>query len=493
MNCPIATKLLFGPGMGCNRRASRPHTIRALRLEYASPMHRKKWPPASGGIFARLYSAGLAAVLVLSSPFWLWKMLRRGKYREGLRERLGDVPERLGLNKPTAAGCIWVHAVSVGELLAVSRLVGQLKERWPQRRIIISTSTATGQQLARERFGSDNVFFFPLDLNSALRPYFEQLGPWLIILAETEIWPNFLRLARQCGAKIAVVNARLSDRSYPRYKFFRRLLQPVLRNIDLFLAQSAEDGRRLVAVGVVPENVQVSGNLKYDADVAGPAAATPLAEQLRGWIPNDTPVIVCGSTMEGEENLLLKALQTIWASHPRTLMVIAPRHPERFEEIASQLAASEIKFWRRTSWSSAERPSPGVFLLDSIGELSSLYSLATLAFVGGSLAPRGGHNILEAAQFGVAILTGPYTYNFRDITRLFQQEDALRVVNTSDLAKVMLELLGDDQERQQLGLRAGAVLASQAGATARTMAALENLMGEEDSRQNTGGHGRLES
>lgn len=417
-------------------------------------------------------------------------MLRRGKYREGLRERLGDVPPRLGLNKPTATGCIWVHAVSVGELLAISLLVGQLKERWPQRRIVISTTTASGQRLARERFGAENVFFFPLDLNSALRPYFEHLGPRLVILAETEIWPNFLRLARQCGARTAVVNARLSDRSYPRYRFFRRLLQPVLRNVDLFLAQSEEDRRRLVAVGVAEGRVQVSGNLKFDVHVAGPATSTMLAEQLRGSIPEGTPVLICGSTMEGEETVLLDALRAIWAGYPGALMVIAPRHPERFEKVAGQLAASGMKFWRRTSWRSEESLASGVFLLDSIGELSSLYSLATLAFVGGSLAPRGGHNILEAARFGVAILIGPYTNNFRDITRLFQQEHALRVVTTSDLAKVMLELLGDDHQRKQLGLRARAVVASQAGATARTMAALENLMGAEDLRRNCAEPGR---
>lgn len=456
-------------------------------------MYRKKRPPSSGGITARLYSAGLAAVLLVSSPFWLWKMVRSGKYREGLRERLGDVPQRLGLNKPTAPGCIWIHAVSVGELLAVSLLAGQLQQRWPRRRLVISTTTASGQQLARERFGADNVFFFPLDFTSALRPYFEHLGPWLVILAETEIWPNFLRLARQCGATTVVVNARLSDRSFPRYKLFRRLLQPVLRNVDLFLAQSEEDRRRLVAVGVAAAKVRVGGNLKFDVHSAGPAASTsraPLAEQLQASMPPGTPVLVCGSTMEGEETALLAALPAVWAGYPRTLMVIAPRHPERFEEVASQLAASGVKFWRRSSWRGAVPLASGVFLLDSIGELASLYRLATLAFVGGSLTPRGGHNILEAARFGAAILVGPYTNNFRDITRLFQQEHALRVVTTTDLANVMLELLADAGQREQLGLRARAVLASQAGATARTMAALENLMGEEGFQQKSGEPGR---
>ncbi len=427
---------------------------------------------------ARLYSAGLATVLVFSSPYWIWKMLRHGKYREGLRERLGGVPQRLGLDRPRATGCIWVHAVSVGELLAVSGLVAEMQKCWPLRRIVISTTTTTAQKLARERFGEANVFFFPLDFTSALRPYFEQLSPWLVILAETEIWPNYLRQARQCGARIAVVNARLSDRSFPRYKFFSRLLRPALAYVDLFLAQSEGDRQRLVAVGVPAQRLQVTGNLKFD--VGGPAAATPLAHELRQAIPRGTEVIVCGSTMEGEEVLLMDALRTIGASFPNTLMVVAPRHPERFESVAALLHSANLKFWRRSLWRVSDPLSAGVFLLDSIGELSSLYALATLAFVGGSLAPRGGHNILEAAQFGVPILIGPHTNNFRDITRLFLQENAARVVTAADLAKVMVELLSDDQERKQLGLRARAVLDSQAGATARTMTALSKLMGAQN-------------
>ena len=218
-----------------------------------------------------LYTLALGVALLLATPWWAWQMLTRRKYRAGLGERLGRVPSRLG----SAEGAVWVHAVSVGEVLAVSAVLGRLRQGWPGRRLVVSTTTLAGQKLARDRFGEDNVFYFPLDFAFAIRPYLRALRPELVVLAETEFWPNFLRLARRHGARIAVVNARISDRSLPRYRRWKGLLTGVLRNVDVFLAQSEEDARRLREIGADPARVRVGGNLKFDVR---PPAETTIAD-----------------------------------------------------------------------------------------------------------------------------------------------------------------------------------------------------------------------
>src|SRR5579871_3697130 len=288
-----------------------------------------------------IYSALLAAGLLATLPYWLMQRLRHGKYRAGLSERLGRIPERL-LVQP-ARPTIWVHAVSVGEVLAVSGLVNELKRQLPNYRIVISTTTDTGQKLARTRFGAENVFYFPLDFAFAIRPYLNLLRPELIVIAETELWPNFLRLGKASGARIAIVNARISDRSWPRYRRFQRLLALVLGQVDLFLTQTEEDARRLVQVGAPKDRIQVTGNLKFD--VPAPTAP-PIIASLRAAFQqaNAGPLIVCGSTVEGEEPILLQALVNILASHPRAVLILAPRHPERFSEVAELLGQLGIRF-----------------------------------------------------------------------------------------------------------------------------------------------------
>ena len=422
-----------------------------------------------------LYSLLLGASLLLSSPYWLWQMLRTGKHREGAGQRLGRVPPGF-----SARRTIWIHAVSVGEVLAVSGLVRELRARFPGRRVVVSTITATGQKLARERFGAD-VFYFPLDFSFAIRPWLRALRPELVVMAETEFWPNFLRLARGSGAGVAVINARISDRSLPRYRRFRRLMSRVLANIELFLAQTDEDSRRLIEIGARPERVRVSGNLKFD--IAPPRQA-PFATELKLRLSEAAafPVLVCGSTVEGEELALLAMFQVVQREYPNAVMVLAPRHPERFEEVAA-LASTMTKCWRRSQLVSDAVLRGGVLLLDTIGELASVYSVATVALVGGSLVPRGGHNILEPAFFGVPILVGPHTENFRDIVQEFRARDAVREVRafregetTGDLSKTILGLIDDSSSREAMGRCAAATLQAQQGATERTLRALESLL-----------------
>ena len=429
-----------------------------------------------------IYSALLAAAMLLTLPYWLLQRMRHGKYRAGLGERLGKIPRRLVAQSATPT--IWIHAVSVGEVLAISGLATELTKRFSQHRVVISTTTDTGQKLARSRFGEENVFYFPLDFAFAIRPYLRFLQPRLVVIAETEFWPHFLHLAHASGARIAVVNARISDRSWPGYRRFRRLLTGVLQHVDLFLTQTAEDARRLVEIGAPPELVLATGNLKFDAPTP---AAPPIIASLRAAFQQAQtgPVIVCGSTVEGEEPLLLQAFINILASHPRAVMVLAPRHPERFGEVAELLNQLGIRFWRRSLWG-GDPILGGVLLIDTIGELAALYALADVACVGGSLVPRGGHNIIEPALHGVPILVGNHTENFRDIVSLFQSRDAVRVVGPAELPLVLMDLISNPAERAELGRRAAETIRAQMGATQRTMQALETLLVPASARVGTG-------
>jgi len=422
-----------------------------------------------------LYSLALLLVLVVSAPWWLLRMATSGKYREGLSERLGFVPRRL---RPALDGrrIVWVHAVSVGEVLAVSRLIDELdaqltgsqgervQEPWC---VTISTTTRTGQNLARQRFGTDRVFYFPLDFRFAVRAWLRALRPRLLVLAETEFWPRMLVECRRAGIPVAVVNARISDRSWPRYRRFARLWRPLLRDLALVLAQTELDAVRLTALGAT--HVQVTGNLKYDVRAAG---SSPIAAMLREHLAPDARVLVCGSTLAGEEQVLLEFVP------PDVVTILAPRHPERFGEVTQILMARAGNWVQRTEW--AESPEPielgTVFLLDSIGELASIYSLAQAAFVGGSLVPSGGHNPLEPAQFAVPVMMGPSYENFRGIVEKLRERDAICIVRPSELEETLPAMLSGSAESRAMGARGREVFESEAGATERAVQALLELI-----------------
>src|SRR5271170_1628655 len=298
-----------------------------------------------------LYSFAWVVALTLSAPWWLWKMATTGKYREGLAERLGRVPRRLfsaGDSRPV----IWVHAVSVGEVIAVSGLVRELRNQAPRRRVVVSTTTRTGQHVARERFGAENVFYYPLDFAFAVRPYLRKLRPQLFVLAETEFWPRMLHECRRENIPVAVVNGRISDGSYPRYLRLRTLWKRILRGVTVALAQTAEDVARLHAIGVPAQRVKLGGNLKYDVR-ANPASG--FAESLRAALPEGAKLLVCGSTLDGEEQLLVDAWPRLIVDDPELRMVLAPRHPERFAAAAALLDRSGIRWSRRSEWESSDK------------------------------------------------------------------------------------------------------------------------------------------
>ena len=414
-----------------------------------------------------LYSVALFLVLLIGSPYWIFRMVTSGKYREGLSERLGFVAKRL--RRRDALPVIWLHAVSVGEVLAASSLIAQLSIRANGYRVVVSTTTRTGQKIARDRFGADNVFYFPLDFAFAVRAYLRVLQPRLLVLLETEFWPRMLTECHRAHIPIAVVNARISDRSWPRYFKLRRLWRRLLSPTALVLAQSEEDAERLMAIGA--GNVEVSGNLKFDIRVARPA---PVTQALRQFLNPDQKVIVCGSTLEGEEEMLLDAVPA------SCITILAPRHPERFAVVVQLLKRRGARWLRRSEWLRApERLRPGtVLLLDSIGELASVYSVASLAFIGGSLVPSGGHNPLEPAQFAVPILMGPHYENFRSMVEVLKSVQAIQIVNQETLRASIADLLDRRDEAAAMGERARAIFDSEAGGTDRTLTKLLALVGE---------------
>jgi len=423
------------------------------------------------------YNLALLLALVIGAPWWLWRMATTRKYREGLAERLGRVRELEGRDgRPV----IWVHAVSVGEVLAVSRLVKELDEALPDHFIAVSTTTLTGQELARERFGEGRVFYYPLDLPWAVRAHLNALEPQLLVLAETEFWPNLLSACFRRDISVAVVNARISDRSWPRYRRMRGLWRPFLERLSRVLAQSETDAERLVEIGCGAERVSVAGNLKFDVRATGEAEAARILKALRAGLR----LVVAGSTLEGEETALLEAWPQLLEADPRLVMVLAPRHPERFGAVADLVQASGYPWNRRTHWQNQPAGAvkllkPGqIVLLDSIGELASVYSVAAVAFVGGSLVPAGGHNPLEPAQFGVPTVMGPHYANFRAIAEDLRAHDGLRIAESGELAEVLVELLLDRTAAQALGEHARRTFERQAGATARCVEAILELVAE---------------
>jgi len=422
------------------------------------------------------YSALLAGVLVVGAPYWLVRMATSGRYRAGLWGRLGFVPAALRA-AVTGRHVVWIHAVSVGEVMAATSLVRELRAALPGWVVAVSTTTATGQKLARERFQDAPVFYLPLDFKFAVRRYLAALRPRLVVLMESELWPRLIQQCEQDGIALAVVNARVSDRSLPRYLWLRKLWRPLLKRISLYLAQSAENAARLRRIGAPADRVRVTGNLKYDIRVSGESELTAM---LRKQLPEGSPVLVCGSTLEGEERMLLEAWPHMLAAQPNAVMLLAPRHPDRFAAVWTLVVEGRFSCVRASEFraSPAAIHAGSIFLLDTIGDLASMYSLGAAAFVGGSLVAKGGHNPLEPARFGVPVVMGPSFENFREIVAEMRAEDAMRVVSPATLGDTLVAMLSNNSEAQAMGERGCLVFEAESGATARTVEALMALLNE---------------
>ena len=435
-----------------------------------------------------LYSALLVVALVASSPWWVTRMFTTERYREGLGERLGQVPQRLREAVGPYADqrkVLWVHAVSVGEVLAASRLVGELEnalrrrgQRW---RVVVSTTTRTGQALARERFGPERVFYYPLDFAVPVRAWLKALNPGALLLMESELWPRMLHECFLAGIPVIVVNARVSDRSFERAMRVRRWWGPVLRKVDLWLTQSDEDARRLRAMGAKRESVRAIGNLKYDVHAAKESRVAALIKEAAAG----RPIVVAGSTTEDEsdratweEVAVIQGWREIPGQEPiKALLVIAPRHPQRF--VAVESLVIEFRYAIVSKWLATDTVRNGsdkpreVVILDTIGDLAAVYGVADVAFVGGSLAKRGGHNPLEPAQFGVPVVIGPSYENFRDIVSSMQKANAIRIVqNRDELQWAIAEMLANPKAARAMGERGRSVFEKQQGATGRAIEAI---------------------
>jgi 3-deoxy-D-manno-octulosonic-acid transferase len=450
-----------------------------------------------------VYSFMLTVVFALLAPYFLYQALRHGKYAGSFRERLGRLPAELrGDGRPA----VWVHAVSVGEMIAARPLIESLREEFAGWRVIVSTTTLTGQRLAREHQPGryDAVCYFPFDWRFSVRRALDHLRPSLVIILETEVWPNFLRECRRRDIPTVIANGRISPRSFARYRRVRALIGHALRDLSLLVMQSKADAERARALGAI--NVRVCGNLKYDvamineaAQASDPAAAVAEEIDRRFRLSASPHLIVAGSTAPGEEAMLIAALKTIRQQRglKGARLLVAPRHPERFNEVAALIAQSGFLYARRSmmrvsaattqaapvdSEANSEAAVADIILLDSIGELAAVYRFASVVFVGGSLVPRGGHNIIEPAQFAKPIIVGPHTENFRQVVSDFAAAAAVvQVAAAGDdvsgaFTSALTRLLTDDTAARAMGQRAREILLASRGATRCTVAAIREQM-----------------
>src|SRR5262245_54512390 len=430
-----------------------------------------------------VYTLAIVVFAIVLSPWFLYQAIRYRKYFGNLAQRMGYLPVSFNLDGDES---IWIHAVSVGEALTARALLSDLRERYPGLKVFLSTTTLTGHQVARSRVQDvDAVFFLPFDLPPFVNRTLRLVKPRLFIMMETEIWPNLLRACRRNGVKTMLVNGRISSRSYPRYKLARGLFRQVLADVDKFCMQSDESARRIIDIGADPARVIVTGSLKFES-LESPAAAAGrgAGRVLRFFrIPPSRPVFIAASTLKGEEGAVLAAFAAVRRTHPNTLLIMAPRKPERFGEAESLARAEGLRVVRRTELAVDAEPRADVVILDTIGELAYLFQVATVVFVGGSLVAQGGHNILEPAVHGKAIVYGPHMQNFAEISETFlQNQAAVQVADASELVTVVTRLLGDPVERARLGAAARALVEANRGAKPRTLDAIADLVPPPGSR-----------
>ncbi len=429
-----------------------------------------------------VYSLLILVVGVIASPYLAYQAIRYKKYIGSLGQRMGYLPVSFNLDGEDS---IWIHAVSVGEALTVRALISDLKRRYPALRIFLSTTTIAGQEVARRNVQDvDAVFYFPFDLPLVVRRTLRLVRPRLFIMMETEIWPNLLRECKRNGIATVMVNGRISSRSYPRYKLGRPFFRKVLADVDKFCMQSEESARRLVDIGADPARVVVTGSLKFDSmEIPGAATLDGRGQNrvLRYFrMSSGRPVIVAGSTMRDEEQIVLQAFRRIktgigTAGNP--LLVIAPRNPERFGEVTQLAKDQAFVTVRRTDLPIDAEPRAEVVVLDTIGELAQVYQIATAVFVGGSLVDVGGHNILEPAVFGKPIVFGPHMHNFKEIADAFVANDAgIQVHNARGFEDALLALLTDPVRRARLGAAARALVESNRGAKDKSLAVIAQLL-----------------
>ena len=428
-----------------------------------------------------IYSLLLALGFLILLPRFFSDSLRHGKYTAGFRERLGLSTSHPTANRPV----IWIHCVSVGETQAARPLVKGIRERFPNHSIAVSTTTLTGQNVAREVFkdSAAKIFYFPFDWRWIVRKTLTAVNPAAVLVMETELWPQFLRECQVRGIPVAIVNGRLSEQSFRRYRLIKRFMRRILSSISLAAMQTKADAERLKALGIDSSKLRITGNLKFDAGVAQTSDALTVELRQRFGLDEATPLLLAASTHAPEERIILDAFGILNATatvKPR--LMFAPRHPERFREVAALIEASGFSWARRTSPPNPADIQSQVILLDTIGELQAVYSLASIVFVGGSIARTGGHNILEPAAAGAAVITGAHTHNFKQIVESFVDAEAVIQLppmtedDAGELAAVIAGLLADPDRRSKLGEHARKLVEQNRGATERTLDLLSSMV-----------------
>ena len=425
-----------------------------------------------------IYTILLFVYFLAVLPATAYGIWRRRKEPGSLRERFGRLPAAVN---PDRRPSIWVHAVSVGEALAARPLLRALRAAYPEHRLIVSTTTATGQRVARGFGGDvDAVCYAPFDFPWFVNRALDRIAPALLLVVDTEIWPNLLRACRRRGVGALIVNGRLSDRSFRRYRLVRGGMRRVLADVGRVCAQTEEWARRFVAVGADPDRVTVTGSLKFDAvGPAGPSPDTERGDGLRAAFDfaRSRPVVIAASTLRGEEEPVLRAFGRVRQASPSALLVIAPRHPERFDEARGIAERAGYRVRMRSALEPGRDPGADVVILNTLGELGRLFPIASAVFVGGSLVPAGGHNPIEPAAFGRAIVVGPHMENFADVTReLVARGAAIQLRDAGALEETLADLMRDGGWRSRLGDAARSVVDANRGATRRTIEMVAELL-----------------
>lgn len=426
-----------------------------------------------------VYSLLLTLGFIILLPRFAIDAFRNGKYVTGLRQRLGNLPAINSNGKPV----IWLHCVSVGEAQAAKSLVGAISSKFPKLALVVSTTTVTGQKVARELFRDQAaaVFYFPIDWAWTVRRVLNKLQPAAIFVMETELWPRLFREARVRDIPVALLNGRISDKSFGRYKRVRTFIGRVLNDLTLAAMQTEQDAARIRQLGMPEDRMTIAGNLKFDFSSGLSDSAVGDEIRDRFGLNDGRPLIIAASTHDPEERIVIEAFRTVRQAHPSARLLIAPRHPERFEEVASLLLNCGFSTARRSAARSAADARADVVLLDSIGELRAVYPLAEVAFIGGSIAPHGGHSVIEPGAQGICTITGPHTQNFAAVTRAMLDEDALIQLRETgepsvEFARVLTDLLSDEARRRGIAERAKAVCDRNRGATDRTIELISHLL-----------------
>ncbi|MBN2233133.1 MAG: 3-deoxy-D-manno-octulosonic acid transferase [Deltaproteobacteria bacterium] len=423
-----------------------------------------------------LYDIVVFAAAMVLAPWYLVRGLFRGARRQGYRERLGFIPPAR-LAPLHGRPVIWIHAVSVGESRAALPLVREIRRAYPGMAILMTTVTETGRNICRGFKEIDLTLYFPLDLSFAVGRVLDLVRPQLTVIVETELWPNFIRGCRRRNIPVVLANGRVSDRSFPRYRRVRKLLRPVLAQISRCCMQSDTDAERLRELGAPADRVLVTGNVKFDLDPAGRPAAEPAALRREFGIAEAVPVWVAGSTHEGEEAQLIEVFRRLVAAGGKLLLILVPRHPHRCRQVGDLLDTAGLEWRRRTAANPRRLESGEVLLVDTVGEMLSCYAMATAVFVGGSLVPIGGHNVLEAALVQKPVLFGPHMHNFRDIAALTTAAQGFgRVADAAELEETLQRLLQNGEMRYNAGRHGWEMLQKHAGASRRTLAEISRLL-----------------